>query len=306
MSDEIGVIGAQSSVRRWVMDDVTFTYVVDGAMSLVPSAFLPAIPAAYWHGHPDELDAHDTVAMSTGGLLVQRDDECVLIDAGFGPVNTNSPFGRVDCGALLTSLESVGVAAADVDVVALTHLHVDHTGWLFTPTADGGYAPTFPNAVYVVAESEWAPYADGQTPAGMPDRRAVIEPLSHHPRLTLVGDAQEIASAITTLITPGHSSGHTSYVVASESGRRLIAFGDAFHVPAQLRNPEWGSGPDADPTAVPGARRRIIAELLDADTCGFAIHFGDQAFGQVLTSDDGTLRWQPTPTKRLAPPPRTA
>ena len=104
MHDDIGLIGTQSSVRRWVMDEVTFTFIVDGAMSLVPSAFLPAIPAGHWRAHPDELDAHHTVAMSTGGLLVERNGECVLIDAGFGSVTTDSPFGRVDCGALLESL----------------------------------------------------------------------------------------------------------------------------------------------------------------------------------------------------------
>lgn len=43
------------------------------------------------------------------------------------------------------------------DVVAFTHLRFDHAGWAF---ANG--AKTFPNARYVMAEREWAPYVNGE------------------------------------------------------------------------------------------------------------------------------------------------
>ena len=305
MAAGLGAISAQSSVRRWQMDDVTFTYIVDGSMTMAPSSFFPAIPADHWDAHPEELDARHRVAMSTGGLLVERGEDCLLIDTGFGPVTANSAVGEVDCGALPQTLAAVGVTAGDIKVVALTHLHIDHTGWLFTSTRDGESAPTFRDAAYVVSEPEWAPYTRGRGPAETADH-GVVELLRRHPRLSTIRDGQEIAPGITALVTPGHSTGHTSYIVASQTGRRLIAFGDAFHAPAQLRHPQWGSGPDADPAAVPSARRRIITELLEPETYAFAVHFGDQPFGRVRGDVDNTLGWHPMSTEVLAPPPRAA
>lgn len=301
MTTTVGSLNAPSSVRRWQLDDVTLTYVVDGVMSMVPNAFLPDIPADYWNAHPGEVDDEGHVVMSTGGLLVQRGEHCLLIDTGFGPAQLESPFGRVDCGAFLQTLKALGVAPADVDVVALTHLHPDHTGWLFTPNGDDDDAPAFPDAAYTLADAEWAPFAAGAD-ADSPAVQRVVSGLRRHPWRRVVADGEEIAPGVTAVVTPGHSSGHTSYIVTSDRGRRVVAFGDAFHAPAQLGNPHWGSAPDIDPAAVPGARRRILAELVEPDSFGFAIHFGDQPFGRVHTAD-ATPRWESIATDIVAPPP---
>ncbi|WP_255506216.1 hypothetical protein [Mycolicibacterium sp. 018/SC-01/001] len=93
-------------------------------------------------------------------------------------------------------------------------------------------------------------------------------------------------------------------MITSPSGRRLIAFGDAFHTPAQLSHPEWGSAPDALPDLVLTARARLLDELCRPATHGFAIHFGDQPFGRVIRDDSGTARWAPIATDILAAPPR--
>jgi glyoxylase-like metal-dependent hydrolase (beta-lactamase superfamily II) len=286
------------------MDDVTFTYVVDGAMSMVPPRFFPAIPQHYWDDHPDQLNTHRQVAMSAGGLLVQRGAHRLLIDAGFGRITEDTPFGRVDSGEFLNTLHAIGVAPADIDVFALTHLHVDHTGWMFTETESHACEATFPNAPYVVADAEWAPLARGGQPAEMPDRQAVVEGLRRHPGRSLIADGAVVAPGVVAVVTPGHSMGHTSYVVTSSTGRRLVAFGDAFHVPAQLSHPHWGSVSDSDPRAVPAARMRIISELLKPDTYGFGFHFGDQPFGRVVYDDKPTPVWQPIHTTALYPPPR--
>jgi glyoxylase-like metal-dependent hydrolase (beta-lactamase superfamily II) len=303
MTASRGSISVPASVRQWRMDDVLFTYVVDGIIALDPGVFLAAVPAEHWNAHPDQLDDSRRLMMSTGGLLVQRDGHTLLVDAGFGPLQSELPDGRVDCGALPATLAAVGVAPEDVDVLALTHLHADHTGWLFTAGFDGALTPTFPRAAYVLADHEWAPYSGGgEPPAEVP---AVIEPLRGHARLTTIDDGDEVAPGVTAVVTPGHSSGHTSYVVTSATGRRLVAFGDVFHAPVQLANPQWGSAPDSAPAAVPAARARIVAELTQPDTHGFAVHFGDQPFGRVHRGDDGP-RWEPVDSEVLAPPPITS
>src|SRR6476620_5689301 len=54
-------------------------------------------------------------------------------------------------GKLIDTLAAVGVAAADVDTIVLTHGHADHIGG----ASDSGGAPIFPNARYVMWQSEW-------------------------------------------------------------------------------------------------------------------------------------------------------
>jgi glyoxylase-like metal-dependent hydrolase (beta-lactamase superfamily II) len=121
----------------------------------------------------------------------------------------------------------------------------------------------------------------------------------------LIGDGEEVAPGITAVVTPGHSAGHTSYVVTTSKGDRLIAFGECFHTPAQLLHPDWSSDPDIDPAAVPGARQRLLDQLATHNTVGFAVHFGDQQFG-TLAGDGDALAWRPLPTTVVLPPPRVA
>ena len=57
---------------------------------------------------------------------------------------------------MIDVLGALGRRPEDIDVVAFTHLHFDHAGWAY---ANG--AKTFPNARYVLAAQEWAPYEHG-------------------------------------------------------------------------------------------------------------------------------------------------
>lgn len=303
---ETGLLSDQSAVRMLTLDDVRLTYVVDGAMGLKPEAFFPDLPAGYWAAHPEALDERGRVAMSVGGLLVERDGRALLIDAGlgastadisFGPVN----FGPVNSGSLLDTLAALGHDRAGIEAVAFTHLHLDHTGWAFVPAGDGAYRKVFPGARYLVAVDEWAPHGRGESvPAAPP--AAVIEQFgAEH---TPVADGEEIFPGVRTVVTPGHSPGHTSYVITSAGGARLVALGDGFHLPAQLAHPGWRSAPDIDGDAVVAARHRLLAELEQPGTLGFAFHFGDQAFGRIERTQDGSPGWVPVPAAAVMPAPR--
>jgi glyoxylase-like metal-dependent hydrolase (beta-lactamase superfamily II) len=301
--ESTGQLNTQAAVRRFRMDDVTFTFIADGAMALAPHAFIKTAPPTYWAQHPEHLDGQGWIVMSAGGLLVERDGHRVLIDAGFGPAAATNASSRVNCGSFLHVLTQLGLAPSDIDTFALTHLHVDHTGWAFVESASGRREPTFPNATYLLATLEWQSIANGQRPPGVAGEQELIQPLHMHTALQLIGDNEEVAPGVTTVVTPGHSAGHTSYLVETSKGNRLIAFGDCFHTPAQLLHPEWFCDPDINPAAVPKARQRLLDELRRENTVGFAVHFGDQQFGTLVGEAD-TLAWRPLPTTVLFPPPR--
>jgi glyoxylase-like metal-dependent hydrolase (beta-lactamase superfamily II) len=292
----IGRPGDRAAVRSLRFDDVVATYVVDGVITMPSGSFFPAIPTDYWSTRPDLRTETGDLVMSAGGLLIERGDDTLLIDAGVGPTTGDFAFGRLDCGSMLDVLGALGRGPGDIDVVAFTHLHFDHAGWAYT---NGD--KTFPNARYVMAAAEWVPHDSGAHRADAATPKRVISQLAaDRGSIDLLGDGDEIVAGVHAVVTPGHTPGHTSYVITSRAGQRLVAFGDAFHIPAQLAHHEWMSVAEWDGTEVVNARRRLLAELAKPNTLGFGFHFGDQPFGRI-TTDRG---WAPIPTAVLAPPPR--
>ncbi|MFG1930922.1 MBL fold metallo-hydrolase [Mycobacterium sp. NPDC048908] len=293
-ASSIGRPGDRAAVRSLTFDDVVATYVVDGVITMPPTGFFPAIPSDYWSTRPDLCTETGDLVMSAGGLLVERGDDTLLIDTGVGAMTTDFAWGSVDCGSLLDVLGIVGRRPEDIDVVAFTHLHFDHAGWSH---ANGD--KTFPNARYVMAAAEWAPHRGGTPEGDAVTPKQIIAQLADQ-RIDLIDDGDEVVPGVRAVVTPGHTPGHTSYVITSTNGQRLVVFGDAFHIPAQLAHPEWMSVAEWDAAEVVTARRRLLAELAEPNTLGFGFHFGDQPFGRV-TADGG---WAPVPTVVLAPPPR--
>lgn len=301
LGGEEGLLCEQSATRIMNLDDIRLTYAVDGAMGLDPQVFFPHLPARYWAHHPGALNSQGQVAMSVGGLLVERGGRRLLIDTGFGPQTGQTPVGTFNSGALLDTLAALGCDPATIDTVAFTHLHTDHTGWAFTQNQDGIFRKTFPRARYLVARAEWAPYGHGQeVPAAVP--AAVLEQFAA--TRTLVEDVEEIFPGVRAVLTPGHTPGHACYIITSSTGKKLIALGDAFHIPAQVRHPEFPSMPDMDGKGVVTSRRMLIRELDQPDTFGFACHFGDQVFGRLTRNRAGLHDWKPVPATAVMPAPR--
>jgi glyoxylase-like metal-dependent hydrolase (beta-lactamase superfamily II) len=225
----------------------------------------------------------------------------VLIDAGVGRTTSSFDFVAVDCGSLIDVLAGLAVPPEDIDTLAFTHLHFDHTGWAFT-----GGTKVFANARYTVAAQEWASYTGGRGEGGGATPRHVISAsISNREKFDVFVDGEEIVPGVTALVTAGHTPGHTAFVITSRTGRRLIAFGDAFHSPTQVTHPDWMSIADSDAQSVITARHRLLAELSEPGTIAFGCHFGDQPFGQVIADEHGRATWEPIPSVILAPPPRT-
>ncbi|WP_043727368.1 MBL fold metallo-hydrolase [Kutzneria sp. 744] len=298
---EVGFLNEQSAVRRLELGDTRLTFVVDGAMALEARAFFPAVPGEFWGEHPEMVDARGRIAMSAGGLLVERGDRKLLIDAGLGPLAGpiavgELQLGAADCGAMPDTLAALGVDPGDIDTVVYTHLHVDHVGWAFV---DG--RKFFPNARYLVAAEEWAPHERGIEVPGVLEEMTVAPMRGNH---ELIREGDEVWPGVRAIVMSGHTPGHTSYVVSTDAGR-IVAFGDAFHAPAQITHPEWGSMPDTDTAGVLKARARLVGELEQPDTLGFGTHFGDQAFGRLVRNEAGVPAWEPVVAEYLLAAPRS-
>lgn len=271
-----------AGIRSVRLGDTTVTYLPDGVVELVPSRWLPDTTEQVWAEHPEYLDGSGNLVASIGGLLVERDGRALLIDAGLGPqrfaAEPDSPVGAGYGGALLDNLALVGRAPEQIETVAITHLHPDHIGWAWHP-APGSDKPAFSSADYVVAEPEWS------TRGELADE--IVDALA--PRARTVTDGQEIWPGVTAMFTPGHTVGHTAYVITS-GDQRLIAVGDALHCSIQVDHPEWSAAVDHDMALSATFRQRVVTELRRPNTLGYAVHFADAVFGRV---GDTTPAWQP-------------
>jgi glyoxylase-like metal-dependent hydrolase (beta-lactamase superfamily II) len=268
-------------LRSLKLGEVTVSYVPDGAVQLRPRAWLPASTDDDWAAHPEYLDDTGNLVASIGGLLVERGDRALLIDAGVGPVSMpaqpGNPFGAIHGGTLLDNLAALGRDPSTIEAVAITHLHLDHIGW----------ASTF--AKVLLTEPEWT---QRHLAAAGGVSRETLDALA--PYVHTVSDGAEIFPGVRVLLTEGHTAGHAAYVL-TEDDQRLIAFGDALHSPIQIANPSWSAAPDHDTVRSTEWRHRLVDELAKPDTIGFGIHFADVVFGRVDTSGERPV-WSPVAT----------
>ena len=98
---------------------------------------------------------------------------------------------------------------------------------------------------------------------------------------------KEVAPGITSVATPGHTPGHTSFVVASGSSKILIQ-SDVTNIPEFfLRNPDWHVAYDYDPALAQETRHKFydMAAAEKATVVGF--HFTFPSVGHVEKDGNG-------------------
>jgi glyoxylase-like metal-dependent hydrolase (beta-lactamase superfamily II) len=187
-------------------------------------------------------------------FLVRADGQTVLVDTGAGPKslwNDWMPQPEVQEG-LLRDLRGHGVEPEDVDVVFLTHVHVDHVGW--NAYEDG--SPVFTRARYILHEDA---LAAARRRAGRTHIDRCVLGLEH--RLETVRDGDEIAAGLRVIPLPGHDDGHVGLRVGDEA----VIVADAVPHPAQLDHPEWTFAYDEDSQKAIETRRLILEEFGDLE-----------------------------------------
>jgi glyoxylase-like metal-dependent hydrolase (beta-lactamase superfamily II) len=210
--------------------------------------------------------------------LIRSGGQNVLIDTGVGPPGLWDEWESEVEGRLPDALAAEGVAPEQVDVVFLTHLHIDHVGW--NTDADG--RPFFPNARYVVGRDALAFARDGGRRNHM---SRTLDPIQFE---EIDGEA-ELAPGVVAISLPGHYPGHLGARIALGGGEALV-LGDAAAHPVLLDRPRDTFANDVDPEASVETREALLPRIVDTGALVLCGHFPDGGIGRVVRRD-GRVFW---------------
>lgn len=250
--------------------DIIVTAVSDGFLdgtldvlrNITPEEARAVLTASF---RPARRTAVNTFLIYSAGRLA-------LVDTGSG--NYLLPTA----GKVMLNLAAANVIPGDIDTVLLTHMHPDHSAGLSDPIDGRRF---FPNAELVVHENEPRHWFDDGPMAAATERarklyflcaREQTRPYKDRMRTFQKG---EVFPGVTAIPCPGHTPGHTAYMISSGS-EQLLIWGDTVHVPeVQTAHPEVCMEFDTDTSMAEATRRRVF-DMVATDrllVTGMHVHF---------------------------------
>jgi glyoxylase-like metal-dependent hydrolase (beta-lactamase superfamily II) len=263
---------------RMMLGDFEITALSDGTVDLPVDKLLT-------HTTPAKVDKalarsylKSPLETSVNAYLVNTGSKLVLIDTGaaglFGPT----------LGRLMTSLKASGYQPEQIDEIYITHMHPDHVGGLM---ADGKMA--FPNAT-VRADKRDADYwlsqqnldkAPAESKGFFQGAMASLNPYVAAQRFSPFEGDTDLVPGIKAVATPGHTAGHSSYIIESR-GQKLEIWGDLIHVAAvQFDDPSVTIAFDSDSTSAEAQRKRAFADAAKGGYLVAGSHLQFPGIGHV-------------------------
>jgi glyoxylase-like metal-dependent hydrolase (beta-lactamase superfamily II) len=240
-------------------------------------AFLPgnALPITF-----------NTLVLNSGGRLT-------LIDTG------NGDMGAPTSGRWMANFRAAGFDPAQVNTVVISHFHGDHINGL--RLKDG--TAVFPNAEVMVPATEWTFWTDdarmNQAPEGMKGAfqgvRRVFGPIANDVKRYEMD--KEVVPGLTAVAAPGHTPGHTVYMLSSGNGKLMIMSDTTNHPALFVRNPDWSAVFDMDADQARATRRRLL-DMAASERAQVAFyHAPFPATGHIAKEGNGfrfvPVQWSP-------------
>ncbi len=277
---------------RFTVGDATVTALLDGYLDAAP-AMIPGFDEANVSAALEKSQQKlypGGVRIPVNAFLVEVGGRRVLIDAG-----TSSFLGET-LGDLNKALNAINVSADSIDMVALTHIHPDHSGGLI----DAKGQAVFANAQIAVGQTEYGFWHDDAIMASVPESsrgffqiaRNTVAPYAD--RMILHNGEQDILPGLTSLPLPGHTPGHAGYLLQS-SNEQLLFWGDLVHMTAlQFDNPNLTIAFDTDAAQTVDTRLGMFDRAVADNLLVTGSHLDFPGLGKVRKSADG-YAYQPAP-----------
>ncbi len=270
--------------HRMILGDTEITTLSDGTFPMEADKLLTGIA-------PKQLDAalarsflKSPIETSVDAFLVNTGSKLVLVDTGAGVL-----FGPT-LGKLLGNLKASGYRPEQIDEIYITHMHGDHIGGLLL---DGKIA--FPNAVVRAAQQEadfWL--SKTNMDAAPKDRKDayqaamnMLNPYIAAGKFKPFNGDTELVPGVRAVAAPGHTPGHTLYVVESK-GQKLVLWGDLMHVAAvQFPNPAITIRFDTDSVMAAAQRKKVFADAAAHGDWVAAAHLPFPGIGHLRAAGSG-------------------
>jgi glyoxylase-like metal-dependent hydrolase (beta-lactamase superfamily II) len=278
--------GQAPAFYRFNIGAIEATVISDGPLGLGPAkegVFSGVSTEQFTKIQNDNFLPADNVELEQNMLILNTGDRLVLFDTGMG---TAKAFGP-KTGKLLANLKAAGYEPKDFDAIIITHAHPDHCWGLMSDAGER----IFPNAQIYMTEADFNFWTDESK--GTDDMMKMIvsgtrkQLLPNKERMVFIKDGQELFSGVQAMATPGHTTGHMSFMIASQ-GKSLFNLADvAHHSIISLERPKAEFMFDGDKQQAVQTRLRILDMLASGKTQIVAYHFPFPGVGFVAKQGDG-------------------
>jgi glyoxylase-like metal-dependent hydrolase (beta-lactamase superfamily II) len=269
-----------------ITDGVSFAPLFDAYVQNVPKNDVSAQLAAMHYAPDKTSNWYNPIVVNTGSKLV-------AIDTGGGPPAFQQTKGTL--GQYHNNLAAAGIDKNAVDVVILSHSHGDHISGLL----DSESKLAFPNAEILMSAVDIKFWSDDTNASRFPDpvkgRFANFKRVwgALNGKVTQYEGSKELVPGITSMPTPGHTPGHTSFTIASGSDHIIhqvdvtAGMGTLF-----VQKPDWHFLFDVDGALAEQTRRKFYGMVVADKVRIQGFHFSFPAVGNIEKDGNG-YRWVP-------------
>lgn len=194
-------------------------YTFDGGTVLVNNLELFAQDSAY---------RGQTSAFADAFYVVQHPKGTLMWDAGLSEalVSMGEPFTSPDgsftvsrSDSLRPQLARIGMTPGEIDFLALSHTHFDHSG----------HAEALPNATWLVQKEEYDWVMSKEVRDQQPDMYNAVNDLKKVRKLT--GDYDVFGDGTVVIkFLPGHTPGHCALFLDLREAGPVLLSGDLYHL----------------------------------------------------------------------------
>ena len=208
------------------------------------------------------LNLPEGIPASVSTFLLQIDGKNILFDAGLGA------FG----GQTLDRLSALDVTPDKIDLIYLTHFHMDHIAGLVVKDSAGKDVKAFNNAAVYAGKVEYDAWMNDLPKNDL--QKVVMGIYKDSLHLFAFGDS--LPHGVLALDAVGHTPGHTAFQVSN-----LLVIGDLMHGYAlQKDHPESNSNYDMDKEKSVESRKRLMQYARDNKLTMAGMHLPPPGFAE--------------------------